>query len=66
MAPLSVARFFHGGVPNAGVVVVADSGAIDSVKREGLWALGWVDDKVDLIESSREWSLCYDSFHARS
>ena len=38
--PLSVARFFHGGVPAAWVVGVVDGGAADSVKCEGLWALG--------------------------
>ena len=57
MAPLSVVRFFHSGVPNAGVVVVVDGGAIDSVEHEGLWALGWVDDKVDLVKSSHKRSL---------
>ena len=55
--PLSVACFLHGGVPTAGVVVVVNSRAIDSVEREGLWTLGWVDKEEDLIESSHKWSL---------
>ena len=56
MAPLSVARFLHGGVPATGVVGVVNGGAVDDVNREGLWALGWVDDE-DLIKSLRKQSL---------
>ena len=56
MVPLSVVRFFRSGVPNVGVVVVVDGGAVDSVEHEGLWALGWVD-KVDLVKSSHKQSL---------
>ena len=59
MAPLSVARFFHGGVPATWVVGVVDGGAADGVKCEGLWALGWVDDEEDLVESSRKQSLVW-------
>ena len=56
-APLSVARFLRSGVPAAGVVRGVDSGAVDNVKHEGLWALGWVDDEEDLIKSLRKQSL---------
>ena len=56
-APLSVAHFLRGGVPATGVVRGVDGGAVNNVKREGLWALGWVDDKEDLVESSRKQSL---------
>ena len=57
MAPLSVARFLRGGVPAAGVVGVVDGGAVDDVKHEGLWALGWVDEEEDLVESLHKRSL---------
>ena len=57
MAPLSVVRFLRGGVPAAGVVRMVDGGAVDDVKHEGLWTLGWVDDKEDLVESSRKRSF---------
>ena len=56
-APLSVAHFLRGGVPAVGVVGVVDGSAIDDVKREGLWALGWVDDKEDLVKSLHKRSL---------
>ena len=52
-----MAHFLRGGVPAAGVVGVVDGGAIDDVKCEGLWALGWVDEEEDLVESSRKRSL---------
>ena len=56
-APLSVVHFLCGGVPVADVVRVVDGGAVDNVKREGLWALGWVDDEEDLVESLHKRSL---------
>ena len=56
-ATVSGTFFFHSGVPNTEVAVVANSRAIDSVEHEGLWALGWVDDEVDLVESSCKQSL---------
>ena len=56
-APLSVACFLHGGVPAVGVVRGVDGGAVDDIKREGLRALGWVDEEEDLVESSHKRSL---------
>ena len=58
--PLSVARFLRGGVPAAGVVGVVDGSTVDDVKHEGLWALGWVDDKEDLTSKHAQletWSV---------
>ena len=40
-----------------GVVRGVDGGVIDNVKCEGLWALGWVDDEEDLVESLHKRSL---------
>ena len=57
MMPLSVVCFLRGGVPTAGVVEVVDDGAVNGVGHEGLWALGWVDDKKDLVESLCKQSL---------
>ena len=58
-----MAHFLRGGVPAAGVVGVVDGGAINDVKREGLWALGWVDDEEDLVESSHRWSQPIQSIY---
>ena len=57
MVPLSVARFFRGGMLPTGVVVVVNGRAVNRVESEGLLALGWVDDEEDLVNSSCKQSL---------